>query len=111
MASNIIIPELQLGSSNLTIPCIGFGTATYPFAGSNTMKEAVLQAIELGYRHFDTATLYQTEQCLGEAIAEALSLGLIRSRDELFITSKLWPSDAHKDHVLPTLETTLKYVY
>ncbi|PON89790.1 Aldo/keto reductase [Trema orientale] len=116
MASNnvISIPELvPRGTSTHDhvapkIPCLGFGTATYPLGGSDTMKESILHAIELGYRHFDTAPMYQTEECLGEAIAEALSLGLIRSRHDLFITSKLWSCDAHKDRVLPAIKNTLK---
>ncbi|KAF2309221.1 hypothetical protein GH714_001239 [Hevea brasiliensis] len=54
------------------------------------MRDAVLDAISLGYRNFDTAAVYGTEQVLGEAIAEALKLGLLASREELFITSKLW---------------------
>ncbi|KAI8538598.1 hypothetical protein RHMOL_Rhmol09G0116800 [Rhododendron molle] len=74
-----IIPEAPLGSSNAMIPMIGFGTALWPLGGSETMKQSVLQAIELGYRHFDTAAIYQSEQCLGEAIAQVLHLGLVRS--------------------------------
>lgn len=72
------------------------------------MKESILHAIELGYRHFDSASLYQSEVPLGEAISDALRLGLIKSRDELFITSKLWCSDGHKDLVLPALQKTLE---
>ncbi|GMN54735.1 hypothetical protein TIFTF001_023851 [Ficus carica] len=101
------IPELPLGSTNKTIPCLGFGTATSSFSGSDATKEAVIQAIKLGYRHFDTSAVYQTEKFIGEAITEALSRGLIDSRDELFITSKLWPSDAHREHVLPAIQNTL----
>ncbi|CAN1311150.1 Non-functional NADPH-dependent codeinone reductase 2 [Linum perenne] len=71
------------------MPLLGMGTATSPLIGSGATKSAVVHAIELGYRHFDTATLYQTEEPLGEAIAEAIELGLIKSRDELFVTSKL----------------------
>ena len=111
---SIIIPELPIQSTyynnnkTYTIPCLGLGTATSALAGSDAAKQAVLHAIKLGYRHFDTAALYGTEQCLGEAIAEALSLGLVESRDELFVTSKLWMSDAHRDHVKPALQNTLK---
>ncbi|KAK9277677.1 hypothetical protein L1049_007224 [Liquidambar formosana] len=102
------IPEAPLGSTDATIPLLGFGTAVFPFAASETMKESILHAIKLGYRHFDAAAVYQSEQPLGEAIAVALGLGLIQSRNELFITSKLWCSDAHHDHVLPALKKTLK---
>ncbi|KAJ9152985.1 hypothetical protein P3X46_026482 [Hevea brasiliensis] len=103
------IPETILVSSDKTIPLLGFGTAEYPFgASSETMKDSILHAIKLGYRHFDTAALYQSEPLLGEAISDAIQLGLVKSRDELFITSKLWCSDAHHDCVLPALHKTLK---
>ncbi|XP_021911686.1 non-functional NADPH-dependent codeinone reductase 2-like [Carica papaya] len=101
---------MQVDSNNrIGIPRLGFGTAEYPFGlSAETMKETILHAIKLGYRHFDTAANYQSEQYLGEAISDALTLGLIKSRDELFITSKLWCSDAHHDRVLPALQKTLK---
>ncbi|TYJ49749.1 hypothetical protein E1A91_A01G156700v1 [Gossypium mustelinum] len=100
------VPTFPLHSTNeKAIPLLGFGTAEYPFGASiDTMKQTILEAIAVGYRHFDTAALYQTEQPLGEAISDALRLGLIKSRDELFITSKLWCSDAHHDCVLPALK-------
>ncbi|XP_010936841.1 deoxymugineic acid synthase 1-D [Elaeis guineensis] len=102
------IPEVSLSSGSKAMPLIGLGTAVYPFAPSDAMRSAILWAIELGYRHFDAAALYQSEQPLGEVISEALSSGLIKSRDELFITSKLWCSDAHREHVLPALRKTLR---
>ncbi|KAF6174494.1 hypothetical protein GIB67_004688 [Kingdonia uniflora] len=58
-------------------------------------------------RHFDTAVVYRTEENVGEAVTEALQLGIIKSRDELFIT-KFW-SDAHHNRVLPALQMTLKF--
>ncbi|KAF8395083.1 hypothetical protein HHK36_019023 [Tetracentron sinense] len=98
------IPEVPLGSGGQSIPLLGMGTAAYPFVASEATKLSILHAIELGYRHFDTAALYQSEQPLGEAIR----LGPITSRDELFITSKLWCTDAHHDLVLPALRKTLQ---
>ncbi|WOL20223.1 deoxymugineic acid synthase 1-B [Canna indica] len=65
------------------------GTAVCRFASSETMRDAILRAIQLGYRHFDTAARYQSEEPLGEAILVVLRAGFINSRDELFITSKL----------------------
>ncbi|XWS22925.1 hypothetical protein CRYUN_Cryun29cG0077500 [Craigia yunnanensis] len=82
------VPEVSVGSCGLTMPVIGMGTASYPPADAETIKSAILEAIKAGYRHFDTAFVYGSEQPLGEAIAEALNIGLIKSRDELFITSK-----------------------
>ncbi|GMN38302.1 hypothetical protein TIFTF001_007538 [Ficus carica] len=113
MASSSTIPEVPLTfSSKKTIPVVGFGTAEYPFgASARCMKEAILDAIRTGYRHFDTSAVYQSEQYLGQGVKEALSLGLIKSRDVLFITSKLWCSEAHRDCVLPALQKTLKNFY
>ncbi|KAL6969496.1 Non-functional NADPH-dependent codeinone reductase 2 [Sarracenia purpurea var. burkii] len=102
------IPEVSLSSGGRRMPILGMGTASDPPVGSETTKQAVLRAIEVGYRHFDTAALYFTEEPLGEAIAEALNLGLIESREDLFVTSKLWCSDAHRELVLPALQNSLK---
>ncbi|XP_050374070.1 non-functional NADPH-dependent codeinone reductase 2-like [Argentina anserina] len=102
------IPEVVLGSSNgqRTMPVFGFGTAADNL-DSIALKNAVLEAIILGYRHFDTASIYTSEQTLGEAVAEAISRGLITSRGQLFITSKLWCNDAHPDLVIPALKKSL----
>uniref|UniRef100_F6HF95 NADP-dependent oxidoreductase domain-containing protein n=1 Tax=Vitis vinifera TaxID=29760 RepID=F6HF95_VITVI len=103
----ISIPEMTLGSTGKAIPLVGMVTTVYPFAPSETMIDSILTAIELGYRHFDCVAAYLSEKPLGEAIKKAVKLGLIKSRDELFITSKLWCSDAHHDRVLPALQNTL----
>ncbi|MBA0669718.1 hypothetical protein Goklo_029227 [Gossypium klotzschianum] len=108
------IPDCVLRWSGQRMPVVGFGTASEIVEGSDfftVTKQAVLQAIKLGYRHFDTASLYGSEQPLGEAIVEALSLGLIKSRNELFITSKLWCTQAYGDLVLPALKTSLHSVW
>ncbi|XP_057430948.1 non-functional NADPH-dependent codeinone reductase 2-like [Lotus japonicus] len=109
MSSSLIVPNVVL-SNNRNLPVIGFGTATIlgSAPGDDTTKVAVLDAIKLGYRHFDTASIYGSEEALGEAIAEALKLGLVGSRDELFVTSKLWCSDNHPDLVLRALKKTLQ---
>ncbi|KAK7400888.1 hypothetical protein VNO78_12197 [Psophocarpus tetragonolobus] len=91
----------------VTVPVIGLGTAAANNDG-DVVKSAVIEAIKMGYRHFDTAAQYGSEQGLGEAIAEALQLGLIASRDELFITSKLWCCDNHPHLVLPALQKSLQ---
>lgn len=96
------IPEFKLGSNvATTVPLLGFGTAAYPLVGSETMKDSRFSVIEVGYRHFDTAALYSSEMSWGstEAVAEATRCGIIKSRDKLFILSKLWCSDAHPDLV------------
>lgn len=107
--STIRVPEVPLVSAaagSRPMPVIGLGTAADPLDAA-AMKAAVLEAIKLGYRHFDTASLYGSEEPLGEVLAEALGLGLVGSRAELFVTSKLWSSDAHADLVVPALRKSL----
>ncbi|GMI87807.1 hypothetical protein like AT1G59960 [Hibiscus trionum] len=102
------VPQHVLSSSGQKMPVFGLGTAVDPPVAPEVTKQAVVQAIKLGYRHFDTASVYGTEQPVGEAIIEAISLGLIKSRDELFITSKLWCNDAHGQLVVPALHKSLQ---
>ncbi|RZC81632.1 hypothetical protein C5167_044208 [Papaver somniferum] len=104
---NTGVPVITL-SSGKGIPVLGMGTFETVGKGGERERLAFLKAIEVGYRHFDTAACYQTEECLGEAIGEALQLGLVKSRDELFITSKLWCTDAHPDRVLLALQSSLR---
>ncbi|XP_016546784.2 LOW QUALITY PROTEIN: non-functional NADPH-dependent codeinone reductase 2-like [Capsicum annuum] len=108
MNQQIPIPEIPLPSGCRSMPVLGFGTAADPPVEPKLLESAILQAIELGYRHFDTAALYNSEKPAGEAITEAINGGLIESREQLFITSKLWCSDAHPQHVLPALNKTLQ---
>jgi 3''-deamino-3''-oxonicotianamine reductase len=100
------IPKLTLNSGHV-MPVVGMGTAESPVIPEK-MKLAYLDAIAVGYRHFDTASLYQTEQLLGETIQEAIKLGLIGSREELFITSKLWCTENHPELVLPSIKSSLR---
>ncbi|CBI26765.3 hypothetical protein VitviT2T_000543 [Vitis vinifera] len=101
-------PQVSLGACGLTMPVLGMGTSSWPPADPETAKLAIIEAIKAGYRHFDTAFAYGSEQPLGQAIAEALRLGLIKSRDDLFITSKLWSSYTDRDQVVPAIKMSLR---
>ena len=89
------------------LPRIGLGTAVQG-PRPDPVRRAVLRAMQLGYRHFDTAAHYATEGPIGEAAAEAVRTGVVASRGELFVTSKVWCADAHPDRVLPALRRTLR---
>ena len=103
------VPGVTLSSGNAkNMPVLGLGTGSVPFLAPEAVIKAVLEAIELGYRMFDTASFYQTEEALGEAICQAISCGLIKSRDEVFITSKIWCTDNYGDRVIPALKKTLQ---
>jgi|SRR3954454_11680845 len=101
MASGI--PNITLNDSR-TIPQLGFGVFQVP---PPETREAVATAIEIGYRHIDTAQMYRNEEGVGAAVAAS---GL--DRGEFFITSKLSntahrPDDAHRafDGTLAALGT------
>ncbi|KAL7146550.1 hypothetical protein ABFS83_06G048800 [Erythranthe nasuta] len=84
--------EVRL-NNGVDIPIIGFGT--YSFENdSRTTQHAVQMALQMGYKHFDTAHIYGSEPALGNALCDAMSNGLIE-RESLFITSKLWGSHHH----------------
>ncbi|KAK2980834.1 hypothetical protein RJ640_020486 [Escallonia rubra] len=103
-----MIPEITVGSCDKPMPIVGMGTSPYPPVDLETAKSAILEAIKVGYRHFDTAFAYNTEEHLAAAIPEALRLGLINSRDELFITTKLFGIFAIRDQVLPAIKMSLE---
>lgn len=68
------------------IPQIGLGV--YLIRGDEDTKNACLNALKMGYRHIDTAHAYQNERGVGKAVRES---GV--ARNEVWITSKLWPSE------------------
>lgn len=100
-------PEVTLNSGQ-RMPLLATGTATYPFPPADDIKRAVLDAVEVGYRHFDTAALYQSEEGVGLAIAEAVEKKVIKNREEVFITTKLWCNNATPERVLPALRESLR---
>ncbi|XCA69736.1 aldo/keto reductase [Paucilactobacillus suebicus] len=78
-------PTITLNDGN-QIPAIGFGTFQIPNDGST--YQAVKKALELGYRHIDTAVAYFNEAEVGRAIKDSNI-----PRDQIWVTSKLWLQD------------------
>ncbi|KAH9631396.1 hypothetical protein HF086_012184 [Spodoptera exigua] len=81
------------------------------FLGLNTdtlddVRNAVFWAIEAGYRHIDTAAVYGDEEQVGQGIADAIAKGIV-TRDQLFITTKLWNDKHARDQVVPALKESL----
>ena len=78
-----------------TMPQVGFGLWKVP---AEDCKKVVLEAIRAGYRHFDCAADYANEEAVGAAFAKAFADGLV-TREELWITSKLWNTFHAPEHV------------
>ncbi len=94
--------ETILLNNGVKMPMLGLGT--YKIGRSDDeVYRAVRTALEIGYRHIDTATLYLNERPVGKAIRES---GI--SRDEIFVTTKLWGSDILEDNVQGAFETSLQ---
>ena len=83
------------------IPAVGFGVFLIPNDGAT--YEAVTQALKAGYRHIDTAAAYFNEAEVGKAVKDS---GI--SREEIFITSKLWLQDYGYEAAKKGLETSLE---
>ncbi|PIK36110.1 aldo-keto reductase, partial [Apostichopus japonicus] len=73
-------------SDHTRIPNIGLGTWK---SAKGDVKNAVIAAIDAGYRHLDCAFIYQNEEEIGEALKEKIKDGTIE-RDDIYITTKLW---------------------
>lgn len=84
----------------MTIPDIGLGT--YRLKGQ-VLTDSVHNALDLGYRAFDTAQIYENEADLGAAIAS----GTV-PREQLFLTTKIWISNFHHDDLLASLRESLR---
>nr|WJJ70440.1 venom protein U-MPTX.17-Mc32 [Megalopyge crispata] len=72
----------------------------------NEVEQAVLWAIESGYKHIDTAYIYGIEDQVGRALTKKLGEGL--KREDIFITTKLWNSFHAREAVVPALRNSLK---
>lgn len=87
-------------NNGLQIPEVGFGT--YKIDGDDQAADLVLKALNLGYRHIDTATVYGNEGGVGKALKQS---GI--PRNELFVTTKVWNDRRGYTGVLQSLEDSL----
>ncbi|MET3557472.1 diketogulonate reductase-like aldo/keto reductase [Streptococcus rupicaprae] len=92
--------QITLNDGN-KIPAIGFGVFQIPADGST--YTAVKEALEVGYRHIDTAQAYFNEKEVGQAIKDS---GI--PREEIFVTSKLWIQDFAYKTAKSTIDATLE---
>ncbi len=94
--------KLLLDNGSL-IPALGFGTLIPDLTDT---KNAVLAAVEVGFRQFDCAERYRNENAIGEAIRRILTERKV-SREDLFIATKLWNTNHRPERVKPAFEASL----
>lgn len=100
--------EYKVLTNGVKMPMEGFGV--FQVRDKEECKQSVLNAIRAGYRLIDTAASYTNEDAVGEAVREAIAEGIC-TREELFITSKMWVQDMQNyemakkaiDHSIETL--------
>ncbi len=88
-------------SNGVKMPCIGYGTWQTP--SGEVAENCVKSALELGYRHVDTAWVYGNEPDVGRGIKKS---GI--KREEIFLTSKHWVTERGYDKTIKAVETSLE---
>ena len=88
-------------ANGVKIPCIGYGTWQTP--GGDVARDSVKKALELGYRHVDTATVYGNEASVGEGIR----LSGVK-REDVFLTTKQWTNERGFENTVAAAERALK---
>jgi diketogulonate reductase-like aldo/keto reductase len=97
------VPKFKL-NNGIEIPALGFGTFQIK---SEQTYEAVSDAIEVGYRHIDTAWVYFNERSTGKALKHAIESKQIR-RENFFITTKVWNNFHGEFRPIKGIEASLK---
>jgi methylglyoxal/glyoxal reductase len=83
------------------MPVVGFGT--WDINPDDAATQAVLTALEAGYRHIDTAKLYNNERGVGRAVRESKV-----PREDVYVVTKLWNSDHGYDNALKAIDESLE---
>ncbi|WP_409367528.1 aldo/keto reductase [Lysinibacillus sp. 38-6] len=92
-------------NNGLEMPLVGYGVFRVP--DGDDLAEAVKTAIAKGYRSIDTAQVYRNEESVGRGIRAAIAEGLV-SRDELFVTSKVWNDGLSYEETLAAYDSSLE---
>ncbi|MEO8592284.1 MAG: aldo/keto reductase [Candidatus Solibacter sp.] len=87
------------------MPAIGLGTFGSDHVNAAQIADAVRGAAAAGYRHFDCASVYRNEDQVGAVFSELTGGGI--SREELFVTSKLWNDKHAEEDVIPSFRQSL----
>ncbi|PWT96793.1 MAG: dehydrogenase [Candidatus Melainabacteria bacterium] len=98
--------KFPLAHGSGDMPAAGFGTS---FTGKDpsVTRQAVKDALEVGFRHIDCAERYRNEEKVGVGIREFLQAGKVR-REEIFVTTKLWNNNHRPERVRTALEASCR---
>ncbi len=87
-------------SSGKEIPAIGYGTFRIP---NESVNELILEALRAGYTHIDTASYYENETGIGQALSEC-----DKNRSDLFITTKVWNEEIRNRKIKESCSESLE---
>jgi alcohol dehydrogenase (NADP+) len=100
-----LVPKVTV-AGGARIPVVGLGTFGSDSVSGEAVAEAVIGAAEVGYRHFDCASVYGNEHHIGHSLRAIQRSGV--ARDDLWVTSKLWNDKHAEQDVIPSCEQTLE---
>jgi alcohol dehydrogenase (NADP+) len=103
-SSDLRMTRIPLNSGAGRIPALGFGTLIPDPAQTIT---ATRDALDAGFRHFDCAERYGNEREVGNALQSGLAAGGV-TREDIFVTTKLWNSNHRPERVEPAFEASLE---
>jgi methylglyoxal/glyoxal reductase len=98
------VPSLTL-NNGIEMPQLGYGV--FRVEEGTELEKAIETAIRLGYRSIDTAAIYGNEKSVGNGVRNAIDAGLV-TREELFITSKVWNDGLSYDETIAAYEESLE---
>ena len=88
------------------MPAVGLGTFGSDHVTPDQVAQAVKGAAEVGYRHFDCASVYGNEEAVGASLEAILGSGV--KREEMWVTSKLWNDKHSEGDVIASCRQSLK---
>jgi alcohol dehydrogenase (NADP+) len=103
-SSDLRMMRMPLNNGGGHLPVLGFGTLIPDPA---VTISATRDALEAGFRHFDSAERYRNEREVGEALQAGLAAGGI-AREDIFVTTKLWNSNHRPERVEPAFQASLE---
>lgn len=104
LVAPILVPRRTL-YTGAQVPTIGLGTFGSDKYTAEAIAQAVLDAAEIGYRHFDCAAVYGNEPLIGASLRTIMQRGV--KREELWVTSKLWNDKHGEEEVILACEKSL----